>query len=254
MTLLDLAQRLNHLMNVEFWQSRDSSLNGLQVGDEHLEVSHVAFAVDACVESFERALGLGAQALVVHHGLFWGKPFALTGHHFQRISRLVLGRLGLLAYHLPLDAHPELGNNVTIARRLGLSDVEPFCLYKGATIGFKGKLAEPVDFRTWLDQIFDHERERFLSVLDFGPRTVQTVGIVSGGAPWEIEQAIQAGLDVFLTGDAQHAVYHVAQEAGIHLISAGHYFTETWGVYALSEYVRREWGLRTSFLDLPTGL
>lgn len=254
MKLGELAHRFDELLNVETWRKIDNSQNGLQVGNEEEEITHVAFAVDACQEAFERAVKIGAQALVVHHGLFWGKPFQMVGLHYRRLSTLVHHRLGLLAYHLPLDAHPQLGNNAQLARRLELQNIEPFGIYKGATIGVRGELPQPIDFQTWLDRIFEHQRDQFLSVLSFGPKIVQRIGVISGGAPWEIDQAIDHGLDVYITGDAQHAVYHTAREAGIHLISAGHYFTETWGVYALSEYARREWNLTTSFLDLPTGL
>lgn len=254
MKLGELARKLDQLLEIDSWKKIDNSQNGLQVGDENEEIQHVAFAVDACQESFDRAVKIGAQALVVHHGLFWGKPLQLIGHHYRRLSTLIHHRLGLLAYHLPLDAHPRLGNNAQLAQRLGLENVQPFGSYKGATIGVRGELPQPEEFQTWLDRIFDHQRDQFLSVLSFGPENVQRIGIISGGAPWEIEQAIQEGLDAYITGDAQHAVYHTAREAGIHLISAGHYFTETWGVYALSEYARQEWNLTTSFLDLPTGL
>jgi len=254
MKLRELTQKLNTLLDVENWKQRDSSQNGLQVGHWDQEIQHVAFAVDACRESFEQAVKRGAQALVVHHGLFWGKPFTLTDTFYERISYLIYNKLALLAYHLPLDAHPELGNNAQLARHFNLKNIEPFGQYKGATIGFKGELEHPLEFQTWLDTAFMNQRDNLLSILAFGPRVVQKIGIISGGAPWEIQQAIEQGLDVYLTGDAQHSIYHTAQEAKIHLISAGHYFTETWGVYALSQFIHQEWQLTTSFLDIPTGL
>lgn len=250
----ELENRFAELLDTAAWSSKDSSLNGLQVGSRDAEIGKVAFAVDASRESIQRAVHLGAQALVVHHGLFWGKPTTLTGILYQRVSLLIQHGLCLFAYHLPLDAHPELGNNAVLARRMGLIDLKPFGDYKGHKIGVQGRFTEPLDFELWLDRFSGGDRSRLLSVLSFGPAQVTTAGVISGGGPWEIDQAIAAGLDLYVTGDAQHGIYHTAKEARIHVVCAGHYFTEIWGIHALCEWTRRELGLEAFFLDLPTGL
>jgi len=213
----------------------------------------VAFAVDASLQTFERAVAAGAEVLVVHHGLFWGTPLAVTGDHRRRLKFLFDHDLALWASHLPLDAHPLVGNNAGLALCLGLTELMPFGEYRGVKIGFKGVLPAPLK----LDQICEvlfRGRENALQLLPFGKAEVTTVGLVSGGATQEVSEAIAEGLDLYITGDADHTIYHQALEAGINVISGGHYATETWGVRLLAGHLQKETGLSTVFLDLPTGL
>jgi dinuclear metal center YbgI/SA1388 family protein len=253
MTLSELDAQLSALLDHRAWISRDKSLNGLQVGRSKPEIARAAFSVDASLQSFERAVAAGADVLVVHHGLFWGAPLAVTGDHRRRLQYLLDHDLALWASHLPLDAHAVLGNNAGMAQALGLTDVQPFGDYRGTKIGVKGRLPAPLTLDRVCEVLF-HGRENALQVLPFGKREVITVGLVSGGAAHDVRDAIDEGLDLFITGDADHTIHHTALEAGIDVISGGHYATETWGVRQLAAHVQRTWNLPTVFLDLPTGL
>jgi dinuclear metal center YbgI/SA1388 family protein len=211
----------------------------------------VAFAVDACLESIRRAAEWKADLLFVHHGLFWGKPLAVTGGHYQRLRALIETNLALYAVHLPLDMHPELGNNAGLARRIGLQQLEPFGEYKGMKIGYRGRVAEEMTLEQVVRLCCG---EQGINVLPFGPENISTVGIVSGGAADEAYQAIDERLDLFITGDADHTIYHHCLEGRINVIFGGHYLTETSGVILLAEKLEKETDLKTIFLDIPTGL
>jgi len=253
MTLAELDSLLSKTLDHAAWAGRDRSMNGLQVGRREPEVRRVALAVDASLQSFERAVSVGADVLIVHHGLFWGSPLAVTGDHRRRLAYLFDHDLALWASHLPLDAHPTLGNNAGLAQALGLTQVRPFGDYRGAPVGCQGVLPQPLPLDR-IGEILFHGRENVLQTLPFGKPLVSTVGLVSGGATSNLPEAIAAGLDLFITGDADHTIYHPALEAGINVISGGHYATETWGVRLLGRWLTSEHDLVTTFLDLPTGL
>jgi dinuclear metal center YbgI/SA1388 family protein len=248
-----LDHRLSEFLNLDATAVADRALNGLQVGRSGSELCRVAFAVDACLESIRRAAQWRADLLFVHHGLFWGTPLAVTGVHYQRIKELLAADCALYAAHLPLDLHPEVGNNVALARDLGLVDLEPFGEYHGIKIGCRGRLPQgrPLEEVARLCCGGSTESPRFLP---FGPEVIETVGIVSGGAAEEALQALEEGLDLFITGEAAHTVYHHCLEGKMNVIFGGHYRTETGGVRLLAEWLARETGLETRFLDVPTGL
>ena len=230
----------------------DAALNGLQVEGSR-RVQAAAFAVDACRESIARAIRARAELLVVHHGLLWGARAPLTGILAARVGMLLRGGLSLYAAHLPLDCHPELGNNARIAALIGLGDTEPFGLYAGARIGLRGELPRPAGVRglaARLGRAFGAQVRAF----PFGPARVRRLGIVSGGGASLVQAAAEAGCDALLTGESSHASYHVARENRINLFCAGHYATETAGVRALADLLGERFGLRTVFIDLPTGL
>jgi dinuclear metal center YbgI/SA1388 family protein len=229
------------------------ALNGLQVANRKDRVEKVGFAVDACLESIRRAGEWGADLLFVHHGLFWGRPLAVTGSHYRRLRALIQADLALYAVHLPLDMHPELGNNVGLARRIGLQQLEPFGEYRGTKIGFKGTLPEAMSIEQVVRACCG-SGEQGITVLPFGPEAVTTVGIVSGGAADEAIQAIEEKLDLFITGDADNTIYHHCLEGGINVIFGGHYLTETAGVAQLAEKLQSQTNLQTRFFDIPTGL
>lgn len=253
MNLTELDRYLRQLLNLDLWAPRDNSANGIQVSRQKSEINRVAFAVDACMASFERAADEGADVLFVHHGLYWGRVQTLTGEFYRRIKFLLDQDIALYAAHLPLDAHPEVGNNYGMARALGLIDLQPFGEYKGNAIGCKGRFPASEDMDRITDLLF-HGRENTLQILPFGKPRMETVGIVSGGATAETAQAIDQGLDLYITGDADHTVYHSALEAGINVIFGGHYNTETWGVRLMADRLAKDTGLATVYLDLPTGL
>jgi dinuclear metal center YbgI/SA1388 family protein len=205
------------------------------------------------MESFKRAKEAGAGLLFVHHGLFWGKPLAVSGGHRARLAFLLANNIALYACHLPLDAAPVVGNNAALARLLGITDPAPFGDYHGKKIGFQGTLARPLTVNEAAKSIAFMDRTP-IAVYAFGRSLCKTAAVISGGAAQEVSQAIDAGVDLYVTGEAAHAVYHTALEAGINMIAAGHYNTEVYGVRAVMERVKRDLGLDAQFIDLPTGL
>lgn len=246
-----LVDHLDHFLRIK--EVEDASLNGLQVeGPE--EVTRVAFAVDGCQAAFEKAVGLGAQLLIVHHGLFWDRPLRLVGPMFRRVKTLIEGRCGLYAAHLPLDGHPEVGNNAELARLLGLGETRPFGQYHGVQIGVAGVLDPPLEMPALIGRLIEGLNVPPTRVLAHGPRQARNVGCISGDAAMMIEQVEEAGLDTFITGETSHTFFHQAAERGLNVLYAGHYATETLGVKALARYVQEKWGLETAFLDLPTGM
>jgi dinuclear metal center YbgI/SA1388 family protein len=253
MHLEEFDTLIRQLLDLDGFSATDVAMNGLQVANEKDNVDKAAFAVDACLESIHRAAEWGADLLFVHHGLFWGKPLAVTGGHYQRLRALIQADLALYAVHLPLDMHPQLGNNAGLARRIGLQQLEPFGEYKGTKIGFKGSLPEAMS----LEQVVRAccgSNEQGINVLPFGPPAITTVGIISGGAADEAKQAIDEKLDLFITGDADHTIYHHCLEGRINVIFGGHYLTETTGVTQLAEKLQTQADLQTRFFDIPTGL
>jgi dinuclear metal center YbgI/SA1388 family protein len=251
--LEDFDRRIRELLSLAEYTRADRSMNGLQVGRTGEELHRVAFAVDACLETIERAAEWKAELLFVHHGLFWGEPLSVTGVHLGRLRALFQADCGLYAVHLPLDLHPELGNNAALARLLGLSELEPFGEYHGVRIGWKGRFPEQRSLGEVTRQVAGGDVEG-VRTLPFGPREIRSVGIVSGGAAQEALQAIEERLDLFITGDADHTIYHHCLEGKVSVIFGGHYRTEVWGVKLLADRVAADMGLETTFVDVPTGL
>ena len=228
----------------------DYGPNGLQVQGKN-RIRKLTTGVSACLELFERSIAIGADAVLVHHGLFWkGLPLEVTGVKCRRLEILLRNEINLIGYHLPLDAHPELGNNALGARALGCSRLEPFAEVEGRKIGFHGTLAETIDPDQLLDRckgVFGLEPMAFLN----GPAAIQTLGIVSGAASEALYEAIDLDLDVFVTGEPNEWVMNVAAEAGIHFVAAGHYGTEVLGIRALGEHLANRFGLEVEFIDIP---
>ncbi len=250
-TELDLFFR--SILDLDRFAAADPSVNGLQVTNDGSDIKRVAFAVDACQETIERAVTAGAGMLFVHHGLFWGESLPLTGTHYQRIKTLISANMALYAAHLPLDAHAELGNNAGLSARLGLLELEPFGEWHGVEIGFIGQMAVPETLDSVLARLFpDGKKAR--NILPFGPKLIQRVAIISGGASDETEQAIAKGCDLYITGEIGHEVYHLALENRISVIAAGHYQSETVGVNLMAARLGAQTGIDTVFIDVPTGL
>ena len=253
MILKEIDNFLQDKLNIREFQNRDSSMNGVQSGDFSQDITCCAVAVDVSLESINRAADAGAQMLLVHHGLFWGRPIAITGSHKQRIQALIENEIALYAIHLPLDAHNLFGNNINIANQLKLTNISPFGYYKGKQIGYKGKFNTAKSLEEIIN-LLGTKKERCLKVLPFGKNKIESVGIISGGAPHELNEAIDLGLDLYITGDASHETYHLCQESNINMLSCGHYFSETQGVKSLAHLLHDELKLKTIFIDLPTGL
>ena len=248
-----LADYIRTRLELDRYRDLDDSMNGLQVGRPQKEVKKVVCAVDASLATFVKAAEEGADALFVHHGLFWGKPIAVTEMHYARLAVLMRHDIALLAAHLPLDAHPVLGNNATMASLLGLKDVQPFGLYHGTHIGCRGSFETPVEISE-ITQTLGLGPETGLNVLAFGKKHIGTVGIVSGGAAYEVQEAISLGLDAYITGESSHTMYSYCQESRINMICGGHYATEVFGVQQMAQDLARNLGLETSFIALPTAL
>lgn len=240
-----LVQHLNSYLKTE--EIEDVSNNGLQV-EGAAEVHRVAFAVDGCHAAIEAAIAAGAQMLIVHHGLFWGRPLPLAGPHRRRVKALLDADCSLYAVHLPLDGHPEVGNNVELARQLGLKVMGSF-----SDVGVEARAPSGLTLSVLVEQIEAELRVR-PRVQGCGPEIVRRVAIMSGRVPREIARAAEAGCDTLITGEPLHDVYHDPAEYGINVIFAGHYATEKVGLQALARHLETTFGLETTFIDLPTGL
>jgi len=236
----------NYLKVSEF---NDIAPNGLQVSGKS-EINKIVTGVSACVELFEHALEIDADAIIVHHGIIWdfNRPL-YTGGYRERVRILLESNLNLYAFHLPLDAHTEIGNNVQIGKALRIQNMQPFGDYKGQYIGMRGEIQSTpaATFFKKVEQVIDRE----LLIFPFGPENIKHVGIISGGAQKEITQAVTAGLDLYLTGEVSEHIMHYAKEEKIHFISAGHHATEKFGIHALSEHLRKKFNLDVSFKDIP---
>jgi dinuclear metal center YbgI/SA1388 family protein len=229
----------------------DYSPNGLQVPGSR-DVTTVATGVSAHAELFERAIEVGAELVLVHHGLFWEGDTRIIDERLKRRLKLLFDDdVALAAYHLPLDAHPEVGNNALIATELGCDDQEPFGSHRGRYLGVRGRFADGGIGAAELLERLRGLTGREPLFFDAGPAQVRTVGIVSGAGAGHLAEAIAAGLDAFITGEPAERVMAQAYEAGIHFIAAGHYATETFGVRRLGEILEQRFGVRHLFIDVP---
>jgi dinuclear metal center YbgI/SA1388 family protein len=244
-----LVAYLDDLLESESLQ--DISVNGLQVGGRR-EVERVATGVSASAELFTQAAEWGADAVLVHHGLLWRgeDPPRVVGSFRGRLQLLFENDLNLIAYHLPLDCHPEHGNAAILARELGLEQLEPFGHFGGVALGFAGVFPTPISDEELFARVraaCGQQPQVFLG----GPDVIASVGIVTGGAPAAFDEAIAAGLDAYITGEAREWVMHRAEEDGVHFVAAGHHATERFGVRSLGEFLGKRFDLEVRFFDLP---
>lgn len=227
----------------------DDSHNGLQVENSG-RISRVGVGVDASLAFFEEAARHKAQMVICHHGLSWGDSLKrISGLNYRRLKFLLDHDMALYACHLPLDAHPRLGNNAQIAKALGLQRLKPFGLYHGIPIGCCGSLPEAMPYAVFKARV-QRVIGNTVGTMDFGKRRVRTVAIVSGAAAEEIDEAGQKGIDVYISGEPKLLAYHLAQELKINAIFAGHYATEVFGVKALAHLLASCFGLKTEFIDM----
>jgi dinuclear metal center YbgI/SA1388 family protein len=247
------AEILAHLDGLlEPGRFEDYCPNGIQVPGP-AEISTVATGVSAGAELFELAANEHADLLVVHHGLFWGKGTGPIDAQLKRRLQLLFDAdMGLAAYHLPLDAHPELGNNALIAQALGAKRLdEPFAPHHGEPIGCLARFpGEGLGAEELVERV-QRLTGREPLVFDAGPPRVRTLAIVSGAGSDYLSDAAAAGADALLTGEPAERAMAQARELGVRLIAAGHYATETLGVRALGEHVAEQFGVRHVFLDVP---
>ncbi len=228
----------------------DYGPNGLQVPGSAV-TDRLVTGVSASLELIERAIGAGAQLLLVHHGLFWdSQPRALSEQAAARLRAALTAELSIAAYHLPLDAHPTIGNNALLCDGLGLAPEGRFAEAKGNAIGVIGVTAEPIEAGELGDRIVALlDREPLLQ--GAGPERVRRVGIVSGAGGSFVAEAARLGLDALITGEPSEHVMADATEAGLHFFAAGHYATETLGIRRLGEEVATRFELDHRFIDVP---
>ena len=248
--LTELVSYLDDYLRTAEVPDSEGALNGLQVEGVQ-DITRIAVDVDACLATIAGAALWGADLLIVHHGLFWGAKAPLTGMEYRRFSALVRHRLGVYSSHLPLDIHPEVGNNVRLAAELGVPVEGHFGISNGIEAGVHGSLD--------LDR--NELVERLTSVLGVEPRVLpyglwrtSRVGIVTGGGGTLVAEAAKADIDTLITGEGPHHTALDAEEHGMNVIHAGHYATETVGVKALAKHLEEQFGVETEFVDHPTGL
>lgn len=245
--LKDLVRYLDDLLEVE--RFGDYCPNGLQV-EGAATVGRLVCGVTASQALIDAAIEQDADALLVHHGYFWkGEAAPVVGIKKRRIARLLEHDISLLAYHLPLDAHPVYGNNVQLAQVLGLEVEGSFGPSGNPDIGLYGRLAEPLSGEALAGQIATRLGRTPLHVGDTGG-PVRSLAWCTGGAQGLIEQAVRLGVDAYLTGEVSEQTVHLARENGIHFYAAGHHATERYGVRALGEHLGGHFGLAQQFIDI----
>ena len=229
----------------------DYGPNGLQVPGR-TEVSKVATGVSASLETLDRAVAGGAELVLTHHGLLWGDALSpLSIPLAARLRTLLCSDASLAAYHLPLDAHPEVGNNALLRDALDLdADDRPFGMAKGSAVGVIGRSSEPIDLEELRRRLSEAVGQEPL-VFDAGPDRISTVGIVTGSGGFALHEAGPLGLDALVTGEPSEPVMGEAREYGVHFLAGGHYATETFGIRRLGELVAERFSLEHEFIDVP---
>lgn len=245
-TLQDLLQYLNQLLQPELFS--DVCPNGLQLEGKKT-ISRIAFAVSASLATIKQAVVVKADALVVHHGIFWDQSLSVfLGPKKQKLQLLLENDISLIAYHLPLDAHQVVGNNWKAAHDLNLTNLQAFGSVGSNKIGVKGIVKDmSVEiFQEKLETYYGHIAHAALG----GKKNISSVAIVSGGAHWMIEQAIQEEIDCFVTGSFDEPIWDLAYENGLHFFALGHFSTERVGVQSLKQITTNHFDIPTSFINL----
>ncbi len=231
-------------------QDWDGAANGLQVENSG-EITRIAATVDASLATVRLAIAAKADLLIVHHGLFWSPTHPWTGRRRELLGLLVKHDLAIYSSHLPLDAHPRLGNNARLCTALGLKNLRPFFFEQGRYLGFKSQTKIS---RAELSRRLGNAVGRAPIVLPGGSEICRRIGVVTGGAGSSLKLAAGEGVDTFITGEGPHWTYALAEELGVNVLYGGHYATETFGVKALAAELSKKFNLPWLFLDHPTGL
>jgi dinuclear metal center YbgI/SA1388 family protein len=249
--LQTITSYLDSLLNLAEVPDEPNAVNGLQVSNRG-EVHRLFAAVDASQDTIDAAAEAGSRTLIlVHHGLFWDGNAPVTGRRYRRLRALFEHDLALYSAHIALDVHPELGNNVALAGRIGLTVRGWFGRYKGVALGVWGDLELP---RESLLKLLETELAVSCKLIPGGPERTARVGIISGAGGNMVGQAIQAGLDTYITGEGPHHTYFDATEGGANLIYAGHYATEQLGVQRLAQHLSERFGIPWEYHYRDTGL
>jgi len=228
----------------------DGAANGLQV-DGRGPITRIAATVDASLATVKLAIAARADLLIVHHGLFWSPSHPWTGKKYELLRLLVENNLAVYSSHLPLDAHPKLGNNAQLCAALGLRNLKPFFLTHGQTIGFKSQTKIS---RNELAARLERATGAKPKIIPGGNEICERIGVVTGGAGSDLKIAANEGVDTFITGEGPQWTFALAEELGMNVFYGGHYATETFGVKALAAHLSKTFKLPWEFLDHPTGL
>jgi dinuclear metal center YbgI/SA1388 family protein len=228
----------------------DGAANGLQVENSGA-VTRIAATVDASPATVKLAIGAKADLLIVHHGLFWSPRQPWTGKNYELLRLLIENNVAIYSSHLPLDAHPKLGNNALLCAALGLKNLKPFFASHGQTIGFKSQTKIS---RADLAKRLERATGAKPKIIPGGKNNCEKIGVVTGGAGGDLKTAASEGVDTFITGEGPHWTYALAEESGLNVFYGGHYATETSGVKALAAHLSKRFKLPWTFLDHPTGL
>ncbi|HWD94573.1 MAG TPA: Nif3-like dinuclear metal center hexameric protein [Verrucomicrobiae bacterium] len=249
-SLVAITQYCDRILRTKEIGDYDGIANGLQV-ENRGGVSRIAAAVDASLATVRLAITAKADLLIVHHGLFWSPSHPWTGKKYELIRLLVENNLAVYSSHLPLDAHPKLGNNAQLCAALGLRHLQPFFASHGGTLGFKTR--QKIS-RTDLARRLERALGAKALLIPGGREICERIGVVTGGAGDGVKQAAEEGVDTFITGEGPHWTYALAEELGVNVFYGGHYATETFGVKALAAELSRKFKVPWMFLDHPTGL
>jgi dinuclear metal center YbgI/SA1388 family protein len=249
-SLQAIVQYCDRLLRTNEIGDYPGAANGLQV-ENNGSVSRIAATVDATLATVKLAIRARADLLIVHHGLFWSPAHPWTGKKYELLQLLIENNLAVYSSHLPLDAHPKLGNNAQLCAALGLKHPRPFFPSHGNPIGFK---ARQKISRTELTTRLQRALGTKPLLIPGGREMCECIGVVTGGAGDGLKQAAAEGVDTFITGEGQHWTYALAEELGLNVFHGGHYATETFGVKALITHLSREFKVPEGFLDYPTGI
>jgi len=248
--LITLVQHCDTLLRTADIGDYEGAVNGLQMQNAG-RVTRLAAAVDASAATIRLAVAAGADLLLVHHGLFWSPRQPWTGANYELIRLLTANNLAVYSSHLPLDAHPRLGNNALLAAALGLKKLTPFFTSHGQPIGWQARATLS---RAELGRRLERATGAPPRLLPGGGETCRRIGVVTGGAGGDLKLAAAEGVDMFITGEGPHWTYAQAEELGLNVFYAGHYATETFGVKALAAHLAGKFNLPWEFVDHPTGL
>lgn len=244
----ELEKKVNQYLNIYNFQ--DYGPNGLQIeGKENIK--KIAFAVSATADSVKKAVDAHADALIVHHGLFWKfhGVRTITGAFARRVSPLIENQINLFAYHLPLDAHPQVGNAAAIAEKLKMSDLCPFGDHKGSPTGLRGKLKRPIKAKELQDQLHKLLNHDIILSSPNNQQVITGLGIITGGANGDWTHCLHTNTDAYLTGEMSEHDWHEAQESGIHMFAGGHHATEQFGIQLLQKWIEEKWEVETLYIE-----
>jgi dinuclear metal center YbgI/SA1388 family protein len=249
-SLSGIVRYCDQLLRTTEIKDYDGAANGLQV-ENRGAVTRIAATVDASLATIKLAVADHADLVLVHHGLFWSACHPWTGKRVELLRLLLENDVAVYSSHLPLDAHPKLGNNAQLCAALGLKRARPFFFDHGQSIGFQAAARIP---RSELANRLHHATGSKSLVIPGGPQICQRIGVVTGGAGSDLKKAAAEGVDTFITGEGPHWTFALAEELGINVLYGGHYATETFGVKALAAQLSRRFKVPWTFLDHPTGL